>query len=178
MNPEELIKKYYAENPDAFDKLMVHSTMVKNKALKVVDDHPELLADREFVESAAMLHDIGIIFTNAPSIGCNGSWPYIAHGHLGAELLRKEGYPFHARVCERHTGTGLTREEVVNQNLPIPPSRYVPETIEELIICYADKFYSKGDLTYEHSVDEVLQNLSRYGEDKNETFLKWHEMFK
>lgn len=178
MNPLDIIQKYYDVNSEAYKKLLIHSTMVKNKALNVLDKHGELLADRDFVESASMLHDIGIIFTNAPRIGCSGKWPYITHGHLGAEILRKEGYPLHARVCERHTGTGLTREDVVNQKLPIPPSRYVPETIEELVISYADKFYSKGDLTYEHNVDEILKSLSRYGEDKKVTFMKWHEMFR
>lgn len=177
MIPEEIIKKYYDKESEAYKKLMIHSRMVKEKALAVLDKHAELLADREFIESAAMLHDIGIIFTNAPRIGCTGKWPYIAHGHLGAEMMRKEGFPLHARVCERHTGTGLTREDIVNQKLPIPPARYVPETIEELVICYADKFYSKTYLTREHTLEEVLQKLSKYGEDKKTIFLKWHEAF-
>lgn len=177
MKPINIIKKYYPTEGLAYKTLTIHSEMVTKKALAVLDNHPELEADRKFVKRAAMLHDIGIIFTDAPSMGCTGKWPYICHGHLGAEVLRKEGYPLLARVCERHTGTGLTREEIVNQNIPIPPARYIPETIEEIIVCYADKFYSKGNLTEELTVDRILKNLERYGEDKKQTFLKWHELF-
>jgi uncharacterized protein len=83
----------------------------------------------------------------------------------------------HAKVCERHTGTGLTREEIVNQNIPIPPSRYVPETIEEIVICYADKFFSKGELTRELTVDEIEKSLIKYGSDKVKIFKSWHKEF-
>jgi uncharacterized protein len=178
VNPIELIEKYYSKDSIAYANLVTHSKMVTQKALAVVDKHPELYADRQFVENAAMLHDIGIIFTKAPKIGCDGKWPYICHGHLGAELLRKEGYPFLARVSERHTGTGLTREDIVNQNIPIPPANYVPETIEEIIVCYADKFFSKGNLTKALSFDDILKKVAKYGKDKKATLLKWHEIFR
>ena len=37
-----------------------------------------------------------------------------------------------ARICERHTGAGLTMRDIVEQNLPItPPRDLVPETLEE-----------------------------------------------
>ena len=83
--------------------LIVHSRSVAQKALQIVSLHPELNLDRDFIEEAAMLHDIGIIKTDAPGIHCHGTEPYIRHGILGAEMLRSEGLPRHARVCERHT---------------------------------------------------------------------------
>ncbi len=50
-----------------------------------------------------MLHDIGIFLTDAPGIHCHGTAPYIAHGYLGADLLRRERYSEDvARVAERH----------------------------------------------------------------------------
>ena len=104
--------------------LLTHSRQVADRALKIVDAHPqwteEGLVDRQFVEEAAMLHDIGIIFCNAPKIYCMGPHKYIEHGYLGAELLRKEGFPKHALVAERHTGTGITIEQVEREELPIP----------------------------------------------------------
>ena len=178
MNAISIIDKYYKEGSKAKNVLITHSNMVKTKALSVLSKHPELMADRELIEQAAMLHDIGMVFTNAPKIGCTGKWPYIAHGHLGAEVLRKEGHPILARFCERHTGTGITREEVVNNNLPIPPGNYVPETLEEIIVCYADKFYSKGELEEELKIEQIIHNIARYGDHKVETFLSWHEQFK
>ena len=67
-----------------------------------------------------MLHDIGIFQCDASGIECFGSNPYILHGRIGAELLRKESFPQHARVCERHTGAGITKEQIQENNLPLP----------------------------------------------------------
>lgn len=106
----ELINKYYADAPELKNILLAHSMQVRDRALSIVDAHPDWTAggevNRDFVEEAAMLHDIGIIYCNAPKIFCNGTHQYIEHGYLGAELLRKEGLPKHALVAERHTGTG------------------------------------------------------------------------
>ncbi|MBQ6748057.1 MAG: HDIG domain-containing protein, partial [Paludibacteraceae bacterium] len=99
-----LIDKYYAAFPELRYILLTHSRQVADRALQVLDRHPEWeeqgLADRRFVEEAAMLHDIGIIFCDAPKIHCHGSHKYIEHGYLGAELLRREGFPKHALVAE------------------------------------------------------------------------------
>ena len=138
MNYELLIHKYYADNKPLEDLLLLHSRCVRDKALEVVDHHPELNADRQFVEDAAMLHDIGIFKTNAPGIFCYGTEPYICHGLLGAEILRSEGLDAYARVAERHTGTGLTRETIRKQGLPLPDEDFSPVTIEEQIVCYTD----------------------------------------
>ena len=104
MNPYEIIDKYYPENTEQRQILVIHSLSVAGKAMKILDAHPELRLNRSFVKEAALLHDIGIFQTNAPTIQCFGSHPYIAHGYLGAEILREEGFPQHALVCERHTG--------------------------------------------------------------------------
>ena len=91
--------------------------------------------------------------------------------------MREEGYPDHARVCERHTGTGLTIEEINEQHLPLPPADYVPETIEEQIICYADKFYSKSHPDRVSTVDDVIASLMKFGSKGVEKFKKWSETF-
>ena len=111
--------------------LVRHSEAVSQKALSIAKAHPELEADLTFLEEAAMLHDIGIVKTDAPGIECYGTEPYICHGILGAAMLRDEGLPRHARVCERHTGAGLLCEDIIGQNLPLPHHDFLPETIEE-----------------------------------------------
>ena len=58
---------------------MVHSRSVADKAIAIANAHPELIIDKQFVEEAAMLHDIGIFRTNAPGIQCFGTEPYICH---------------------------------------------------------------------------------------------------
>ena len=100
----DLIDKYYPQDNELKHILNVHSRSVADKALWIAGKHPELNLDTVFLEEAAMLHDIGIFLTHAPGIQCFGTEPYICHGYLGAGLVRKEGFPRHALVCERHTG--------------------------------------------------------------------------
>ena len=128
---EELIHKYCEGNEAQEELLLRHSGDVARRALQIAKAHPELKADETFLWEAAMLHDIGCVRTKAPSIHCFGTEPYICHGILGAEILRNEGLPRHARVAERHTGTGLTASEIAHQNLPLPHRDFTPETIEE-----------------------------------------------
>ena len=110
-----------------------------------------------------MLHDIGIRWCDAPTIFCYGTEPYIRHGQIGAELLRKEGWERHARVAERHTGTGLPGFE--------------PEYIEEELVCYADKFYSKSRPDRVLTVAQAAQSLERFGHDGVIKFLNWAAKF-
>ena len=173
----KLIDKYYASSPELREVLLTHSRQVTDRALRIVDAHPEWteqgLVDRQFIEEAAMLHDIGIIFCNAPKIHCIGQHKYIEHGYLGAELLRQEGLPKHALVAERHTGTGITIEQVEREELPIPERDYCPQSLEEKIICYADKFYSKSHLNEEVALSKVRANIWKYGHD---AIVRWNEL--
>ena len=177
MNYQAIIDKYYPEDNELKRILMVHSRCVANKALAIVDQHPELNANRQFVEEAAMLHDIGIFRCDAAGIQCFGTEPYICHGTIGAELLRAEGWPKHARVCERHTGAGLSLQEIEAQNLPVPHKSLLPETIEEQIICYADKFYSKTKLTNEKTLEQAIRSLAKFGDEGVKRFTHWAELF-
>lgn len=177
MDPIALIDKYCDGNAELRNVLYVHSKMVAELALRLVRRHPELQIDEPFVYEAAMLHDIGIVRTDAPGIHCHGTEHYLRHGLLGGEILRAEGLPRHARVAERHTGTGLTPKSIVEQNLPLPPLDLTPETLEEQLICYADKFYSKTHIETEKSYESARRSLLRFGEDGVEVFDRWHAMF-
>lgn len=178
MNPEEIIRKHYeGEDANLLELLFLHSRQVAEKALEVVDRHPELGADRSFVYEAAMLHDIGIMHTNAPGIGCHGEHPYICHGMLGAEMLRAEGWMRHARVAERHTGTGLTRETIEAQGLPLPMEDFSPQSIEEQIVCYADKFFSKSHPERVKTSTQVREMLQRFPDGNIHRWDKWVELF-
>lgn len=177
MDYQKIIDKYYAEDNELKHILMIHSRKVADKALEIVDKHPEFNADRQFVEEAAMLHDIGIFLTDAAGIQCFGDKPYICHGTLGAELIRREGYPLHALVCERHTGTGLSIEDIERQQLPIPHRNLMPVSIEEQIICFADKFYSKTKLDKEKTLEAARNSIAKFGEESTSRFDKWAEMF-
>ena len=177
MDAISLINKYYADNEPLCELLLLHSHQVTQRALEIARRHPELPIDCEFVEQAAMLHDIGIFLTDAPGIGCHGTEPYLLHGFLGAELMRREGLPRVARVCERHTGTGLTAERIQELNLPLPAGSYEPETLEEKLICYADKFFSKSHPERERSVADTARSLEKFGAEGVKKFLDWATFF-
>ena len=158
-----IIDKYYPADDELRRILMIHSRQVADRCLAIVAKHKELPVDVQFMEEAAMLHDIGIYRCDAPSIHCHGTEPYLRHGPIGGEILRAEGFPRHARVAERHTGTGLPGFE--------------PETLEEQIICYADKFYSKSRLDRVLTVAETAQSLEKFGHEGVLKFLAWAERF-
>ena len=177
MNPYEIIAKYYTPESDLYNILVKHSEAVRDKALELAHRHPELGLDLEFIAEAAMLHDIGILETDAPGIKCFGTHKYIEHGYLGAEMMRREGYPRHALVCERHTGTGLKLVDIITRDLPVPHRELCPVTLEEQLICYADKFFSKTRLDSEDSLERVMQKMAKWGNESIEQLRHWANLF-
>lgn len=177
MHPVDLIDTYYPKDDELKHILTEHSRSVAQKALQVARQHPELNLDAAFLEEAAMLHDIGIFLTHAPGIRCFGSEPYICHGYLGAALVRRAGFPQHALVCERHTGAGLSLKEIEAQQLPLPRRQMLPVSLEEQVICFADKFFSKTHLGCEKTVEGARKSIARYGDEGLERFNNWCELF-
>lgn len=172
-----ILLKYYEEGSALLNLLLTHSEMVSRKALECAERR-HFDVDREFIHRACMLHDIGIVGCDAPSIFCTGKEPYIRHGIIGGEMLRREGMPEYARVCERHTGSGLTAKEIAASGLPLPHQDYLPETLEEKLICYADKFYSKsGDPKEEKSIERVRRSMEKFGAAPLARFEELHAMF-
>jgi uncharacterized protein len=177
LSPLDIIQKYYPVTSDAYRILVKHSRCVADKALLIGRNHPELELDLQFIEEAAMLHDIGAFLCDAPEIDCHGTAHYICHGYLGADLLRNEGYPRHALVCERHTGTGLSLEMIERHNLPVPRRDMRPQSMEEQLICFADKFFSKTNLNSEKPVEKILKSMAKYGSESVWQFQRWCELF-
>lgn len=180
MNSLDIISNFYPEDTPLRRLLLEHSIQVRDKALALADGYtgPGKL-DLTLVSDGALLHDIGIGQCHAPSILCEGSKPYIAHGTIGAELLREYGRqtglelePL-ARICERHTGAGLTAEEIRRQALPITPVNLLPETPEEKLVCLADKYFSKSGNRQEKSLQAVIKSLAKFGP---ETLARFAEM--
>lgn len=175
---QQIIDKYYGGCGALRHILLTHSESVARRALQIASLHPELHIDTDFVREAAMLHDIGIIRVDAPGIECHGTEPYIRHGVCGAEMLRAEGLPeSYARVCERHTGAGLTLDDITSQNLPLPHRDLQPETVEEKLICYADKFYSKTRLDREKTYEQAEKSLAKFGGGTLARFRAMKELF-
>ncbi len=207
LNIDLIIDQFYSEEDEALrDILLTHSRLVAERALAIAARHPELSLDIAFVRDAALLHDIGICRVAAPAIHCHGREPYIRHGLLGAEMLlglasEQEGLKTEvseeftiqqatrqpllsrdyaerlARVCARHTGSGITAEEIIAQGLPLPPIDLLPETLEEKLVCYADAFFSKTRPTEEKPLAHVRRSLSRFGAPSLQRFDQLHSLF-
>jgi uncharacterized protein len=101
--------------------------------------------DIRLIESGALLHDIGRSVTHG-----------IEHGALGGQIARKLGIDDAvARIIERHVGAGLNDEEAGKNGLP--PGDYIPKTMEEKIVCYADKL-TEGD--HEVPIEVEMKKLT------------------
>lgn len=187
---QKIIDKYYPEGTRLRDILMVHSRRVADKALFIYDTMPadvkRELPQREVIEAAAMLHDIGIVRCDASGIECFGTEPYICHGTIGAAMLRNDMAEWGsdadeielcARVCERHTGAGLSADDIKSQNLPLPERDLMPETMMEKLVCYADKFFSKTHPEQEKALEKVRRSMQKFGEPSLQRFEQLHRLF-
>ena len=178
MKTVALLQKYFA-SAETLAIILEHSRLVAAKALRIADALGRPVIDRQFIEEAALLHDIGVCRTSSPRIGCHGEEPYIRHGIIGRGILEIEGLPRHALVCERHIGVGLTIEDILAQRLPLPHRNMSPLSLEERIISFADLHYSKkpGAVHVERTPDQVRDDLSRFGADKVVLFDSWLREF-
>ncbi|MBW2966689.1 HD domain-containing protein [Candidatus Woesearchaeota archaeon] len=164
----ELLKKY-ALDEERFKKVLEHSRAVQRVALRIAED---IVAnghhvDIKFLICACLLHDIG-------RFKCPPGKSTIKHGIYGAEILRKEGLDErYALVCERHLGSGIDKKDIEEQKLDLPLKDYMPESIEEKIICYADSLIFG---TKEGTIEEVIDRYRKeVGEKLVEKTKKLHE---
>jgi uncharacterized protein len=181
MNPIDILADTCGRGSKTFEILVAHGNQVARKAIKAAEQVSHLKPDLDFIVTAAMLHDIGILQTDSPGLGCNGKQPYICHGILGRKMLDSSGVSAYGLICERHVGVGISADDVHQFSLPLPAHDMLPISIEEQLICYADNFFSKngnnGKQPKEKSVKAILHDLERYGTDKVQRFQSWAEMF-
>ena len=175
IDPEGIINQFYPVGGITRKLLLRHGELVAGKALAVLDRAPWLDADREFVVQAAMLHDIGIGRTHCLELGCTGDLPYVCHGVEGRDILDRIGLKHHGLVCERHVGVGIRADETLRRKLPLPARDMVPLSLEERLICYADKFFSKTDNgRHEKRIAEILAGLNRFSPEYGARFIALH----
>ncbi|WP_287582923.1 HDIG domain-containing metalloprotein [Candidatus Borrarchaeum sp.] len=121
----ELLNKYGVDK-----NIIEHSKAVCKKALEIAEKIIQkglTTVNIGLIRASALLHDIGRYNENS-----------IRHGVVGGELIRKLGYSSKlARIVERHVLCGIS--ERFAKKFEFPNRKFIPETVEELIICYADK---------------------------------------
>jgi uncharacterized protein len=112
------------------EEVIRHSLAVRDVAIKIAKKTD---ADLKLVEAGALLHDIGRSKTHG-----------ITHGYEGGIIARKLGLPEDIiRIIERHIGAGLPAEEA--KNLGLPEKDFIPETLEEKIVCHADNLVENNE---------------------------------
>lgn len=141
-----LLRKHIPERAQ-YAKIRDHSERVKTACLSLAKRIAE--ADGSFLETAALLHDIGRY--KHPPRTPEG----ILHGVAGGRILRCEGLPGHALVAERHIGVGIERRVIRALGLPLPDEDFVPRSAEEMLVAYADNLDSPG-VSGERDVEERL----------------------
>ncbi len=111
-----------------------HCEVVAKLAVEIAEkiEKKGLKVDRELVEVGALLHDLG----RSKAHGVN-------HGVVGANMAASEGLPESlVRIIRSHVGAGITAEEA--EAFGWPKDVYVPVTLEEKIVSYADKLIDQS----------------------------------
>ncbi len=173
-----VLHEKHAPTTGAFDLVYAHCVIVCAIAEQLCSrPGPGLDVDVDLVRAGSLLHDIGVyrLYDDAGSLGHAN---YIRHGVLGYELLREEGLPEAiCRFASHHTGVGISRDDVLAQQLPIPPADYLAETGEERLVMYADKFHSKTAPPVFLAAAACAARLRRFGEEKVRAFQAMRDAF-
>lgn len=143
----ELHRKYGSN-----DVLIGHCRTVARVANALASELTERgkVVDAEVVNASALLHDIGRNKTQT-----------VRHGLEGAELLEREGVDEKVvAVVRKHVGAGLSAEEA--RSLGLPNYDYIPRTVEERIVCFADKMV---DYNRVRPFEAEVQRFVRKGHD-------------
>jgi uncharacterized protein len=102
----------------------------------------------DLVEAGSILHDLGRVKTNT-----------VDHGVVGGQLGETLGLPQEVvNIIKRHVGAGITDKEA--EAMGWPKDNYVPQTLEEKIVCYADKRIDDGKVV---SIEVEIEKLNRTG---------------
>jgi uncharacterized protein len=166
----------HAPSAEARDSVYTHCVIVCGIA-EQLHDRSGLGGDISLVRAGCLLHDVGV-YRLYGADGVLDVASYIRHGILGYELLREAGFPEAiCRFAAHHTGMGLTRDDIVRQELPLPQRDYLAETAEERLVMYADKFHSKLTPPVLVTADAYAARVRRFGADKVAAFAAMRAVF-
>jgi uncharacterized protein len=102
-----------------------HSLAVERKALEIAEQINKN-GHKVDVDLVRIGHDLGRAETHN-----------IMHGVMGARILRGKGLGEYADFAELHVGAGIPAGEA--RELGLPERDFIPRTLEEKIVTYADK---------------------------------------
>jgi uncharacterized protein len=127
-------------------KIITHCQAVASLAIELAEKFKtkNYSVNLELIEAGALLHDLGRSKTHS-----------VNHAVEGMKIAQNEGLP-ETIICiiKRHVGAGITTKEA--EQLNWPKDNYIPQTLEEKIVCYADKCISGNDRI---SVETTINQL-------------------
>jgi len=129
------------------EKVINHCKAVTDLALETTNVLEErgFKIDFALVEVGALLHDIGRSKTHT-----------VHHAVVGAEIAKSAGLPDSVvSIIKRHVGGGITASEA--EKLGWPKDVYVPITLEEKVVSYADKLIENSKRA---PIDVTIEKLS------------------
>jgi len=171
------LHKKYSTSDEIYNLVFTHCCIVRDIAIQLINTN-SLNVDLKLVEVGALLHDIGVYPLFDASGKLREGVQYITHGIEGERILKKENLPEYIwRFAAHHTGVGLSKQDVIDQKLPLPITDYLAVTDEELLIMYADKFHSKTTPPYFNSYEWYRKDVAKFGEDKVAKFDAMATMF-
>lgn len=133
--PEECIE--LLRKSGCSEQVIRHCMVVRDVAVRIAE---KANADLKLVDASALLHDIGRSKTHG-----------IRHAFEGGRIAKKFGLQESiVKIIERHIGAGLPADEA--KKLGLPERDYIPETLEEKIVCHADSLVDnnkKQNIEYE-----------------------------
>lgn len=170
-----IIHQHIPPTSQTYPLYLIHCTLVAKLALSIAERLGLSTASQQFVEEAAMLHDIGIVETNTPVVFCTGSLPYLHHLTEGRKLLEAANLSRHGQVAQTHAGISLTAQRLIEVDIALPLAQFLPQSIEEEIISFADLFYSKDVATLwrKRDVAEVRQAVAAIAPDNLDRLDEW-----
>ncbi|MEM0057362.1 MAG: TIGR00295 family protein [Candidatus Bathyarchaeia archaeon] len=130
------------------ENVIKHCEAVANLAIELAKKCIEkgVNVNLELVEIGALLHDIGRAKTHS-----------VHHAIVGVQIARNLGLPEPIiAIIKRHVGGGITAQEA--KRLGWPKDVYIPQTIEEKIVAYADKLIEGSKRV---SIEETIQKFSK-----------------
>jgi len=151
----------FARKNGVDDELLNHTMSVLDRALHLQNKKGGNL---KLVIAGALLHDIGRTISHE-----------VDHGIEGARLIREQGWDEKlAKIVERHIGGGITKREA--EEVGLPPKDYIPQTLEEKIVCHADntaggkeRFKQQIERTEEAGYEESADRMRELAEEFEET---------
>lgn len=164
----------YAPNKKTFLLVFTHCQIVKEISEQLIKEN-NLIIHKGLVVAGSLLHDIGV-YKLMNKRGVFDESNYIRHGVEGYRILSQEGFPEElCLIAERHTGVGISKNEVIRQKLSLPVRDYLALTLEEKIIMYADKFHSKS--SHLNSFNTYSLYIKRFGQSKVKKFQSLARLF-